>query len=237
MNAPSLLEMRWADVLFAHWGVQPAVVDAELPEDLSADTYEGNAYLGVVGFQMESIRPRGSPVGLSFPELNLRTYVDGPNGPGIYFFNLDADDWLGVAVARKLFRLPYYRAEMRITETTDGFRFRSGRTHPGVPMAGFDATYRPTGEPSEPDPGSLAHFLTERYRFYAADDSGRVYVGPVGHPPWPLQGADLAVQENDLFTANGFETPETEPLVHYSTGVDVEASALQPVAGPDLLSL
>jgi uncharacterized protein YqjF (DUF2071 family) len=237
MNAPSLLEMRWADVLFAHWSVEPAVVDAKLPEGLSADTYDGEAYLGVVGFQMESIRPRGSPVGLSFPELNLRTYADGPNGPGIYFFNLDADDWLGVTVARRLFRLPYYRAEMRVTETADGFRLRSGRTHPGVPMAGFDATYRPAGESSEPDPGSLEHFLTERYRFYVADDGGRVYAGPVEHPPWPLQGAELAVRENDLFAANGFEEPEGEPLVHYSAGVDVEASALRPVAGGDLLPL
>lgn len=237
MNGPSLLEMRWADVLFAHWSVEPAVVDAKLPDGLSADTYDEEAYLGVVGFQMESIRPRGSPVGLSFPELNLRTYVDGPNGPGIYFFNLDADDWLGVAIARKLFRLPYYRAEMRVTETADGFRLRSGRTHPGVPMAGFDGSYRPTGTPAEPDPGSLEHFLTERYRFYVADDGGRVYVGPVEHPQWPLQGADLAVRENDLFAANGFAEPESEPLVHYSTGVDVTAGALRPVAATDLLSI
>ncbi|RXK49462.1 YqjF family protein [Halorientalis pallida] len=231
MNAPSLLEMRWADVLFAHWSVEPAVVDAKLPDELSADTFDGEAYLGVVGFRMESIRPRGSPLGLSFPELNLRTYVDGPDGPGIYFFNLDADDWLGVAVARRLFRLPYYRAEMQVTETADGFRFRSGRTHPGVPMAGFDGTYRPTGTPGEPDPGSLEHFLTERYRFYVADDGGRVYAGPVEHPPWPLQSATLEIRENGLFTANGFEAPETDPLVHYSPGVDVEASALRPVDG------
>jgi uncharacterized protein YqjF (DUF2071 family) len=223
--------MRWADVLFAHWAVEPAVVDATLPEGLSADTYDGEAYLGVVGFRMESIRPRGAPVGLSFPELNLRTYVDGPDGPGIYFFNLDADDRLGVTVARRLFRLPYYQARMRVTETGDGFRLRSARVHSGAPLAGFDGTYRPTGEPSEPDPGSLAHFLTERYRFYVADDGGRVYVGPVDHPPWPLQGAELEIRENDLFAANGFDDPDGDPLVHYSSGVDVEASALRPVEG------
>jgi len=231
MNAPSLLSMRWADVLFAHWAVEPAVVDATLPDGLSADTFDGEAYLGVVGFRMASIRPRGAPVGLSFPELNLRTYVDGPDGPGIYFFNLDADDRLGVTVARRLFRLPYYRAEMQVTETADGFRLRSARTHAGAPLAGFDATYRPTGEPSEPDPGSLEHFLTERYRFYVADDGGRVYVGPVDHPPWPLQGADLEIRENDLFEVNGFEEPNGDPLVHYSPGVDVEASAIRPVDG------
>ncbi|MFB6084561.1 MAG: YqjF family protein [Halorientalis sp.] len=234
MNAPSLLRMRWADVLFAHWAVEPATVDAKLPAGLSADTHGGDAYLGIVGFRMESIRPRGAPVGLSFPELNLRTYVEGPEGPGIYFFNLDADDRLGVTLARRLFRLPYYRAEMAVTETDGGFRLRSARTHAGAPLAGFDATYRPTGEPSEPEPGSPEHFLTERYRFYVADDGGRVYVGPVDHPPWPLRGAALEIRENDLFAANGFEEPSGEPLVHYSPGVDVEASALRPVEGAGL---
>ena len=63
MFSPSLLSMRWADALFAHWAVDPAVVDERLPEGLSADTYDGDAYLGVVGFQMEDIRPRGAPIG------------------------------------------------------------------------------------------------------------------------------------------------------------------------------
>lgn len=237
MNAPSLLRMHWANVLFAHWAVEPAVVDAALPAGLSTDTYDETAYLGVIGFRMQSIRPRGSPIGLSFPELNLRTYVDGPAGPGIYFFNLDADDRLGVALARRLFRLPYYRAEMALTESDGEFSLRSARIHPGVALAGFDATYRPTGVPSEPEPGSLDHFLTERYRFYVADEGGRVFVGPVDHPPWPLQGADLDLRENDLFAANGFDEPTGAPLVHYSPGVDVEASALRPADGSGLLPL
>ncbi|WP_335999262.1 YqjF family protein [Halorientalis halophila] len=229
MNAPSLLRMRWEDVLFAHWAVEPSVVEAQLPAGLSADTYDGDAYLGVVGFRMASIRPRGVPFGRTFPELNLRTYVEGPDGPGIYFFNLDADDRLGVALARRLFRLPYYRAQQSLTETDDGFRLRSARIHSGAPPAGFDGTYRPIGPASEPEPASLEGFLAERYRFYVATDAGRVYVGPVSHPPWPLQTAELEIRENDLFAVNGFDDPAGDPLVHYSPGVDVKATAIRPV--------
>ena len=96
-----LLRMRWDDVVFAHWRVTPEVVAARLPDELTVATYDGDAWLGVVGFVMSEIRPRGVPVGRSFPELNLRTYVTGPDGGrGVYFFSLDAADRLGVSMGR-----------------------------------------------------------------------------------------------------------------------------------------
>lgn len=226
--ARSLLAMRWADVLFAHWPVDPGLVAATLPDGLAVDTYDGDAYLGVVGFRMESIRPRGAPIGRSFPELNLRTYVRGDDGGGVYFYNLDADDRIGVLLARGLFRLPYYRAAMRVEDRGDGaLRFRSRRTHRGASSARFDATYRPTGETEPVTPGSLDAFLTERYRFYTESDGGRLYRGEIDHPRWELCDATLTIRENTLFEANGFDRPDGEPLVHYSPGSDVTAGRLR----------
>ncbi|WP_338739166.1 DUF2071 domain-containing protein [Haloplanus salilacus] len=226
----SLLAMRWEDVLFAHWAVDPGVVAATLPEGLTVDTDDGDAYLGVVGFRMRSIRPRGFPVGLSFPELNLRTYVRADDGPGVYFYNLDAADRIGVAVARGLFRLPYYRAEMDVDDRSDGtIAFRSRRVHSGAPSARFDADYRPRGDPEPVAPDSLAAFLTERYRFYTASDGGRLYRGTIEHPPWDLAEATLSVRENTLFEVNGFDHPEGDSLVHYAPGVDVTAGPIRPL--------
>ncbi|MFW5974522.1 MAG: YqjF family protein [Natrialbaceae archaeon] len=223
-----VLEMRWEDVWFAHWAVEPAVVASALPDSLAVDTYDGEAYLGVVGFRMEEIRPRGLPAGLSFPELNLRTYVDGPNGPGVYFFSLDADDRIGVPLARRLFRLPYYRAEMAVSTRGSETRFSSRRTHAGVPPANFEATYRVSGEPTLADPGSLAAFLTERYRFYVTGGGGRTYAGSIDHPPWRLGDLSLDIATNDLFAANGFDRPAGEPHLLYSPGIDVTAGVLRP---------
>ncbi|MFC7186576.1 YqjF family protein [Halorubrum yunnanense] len=221
------LEMTWRDGLFCHWPVDPAVVDETLPEGLSVATHDGDAYLGVVAFVMDRIRPRGVPLGLSFPELNLRTYVEGPNGPGVYFYNLDADDRLGVAVARRLFALPYYRAEMSATSAgeDDTVRFRSRRTHHGVPSAGFDATYGPVGEAFAAEPGSLAAFLVENYRFYA--DGNRLYRGEIAHDPWTLREGTAEIRENTLFEANGFERPDDDPIVHYAEPIDVTADRLR----------
>ena len=99
-----LLSMTWRDLLFAHWPVAAETVARRLPAGLSVDTHDGDAYLGVVPFVMADIGPRGLPLGLSFGELNLRTYVTVDGDPGVYFFNLDADDRVGVRIARSVDR-------------------------------------------------------------------------------------------------------------------------------------
>lgn len=215
--------MTWRDVLFAHWRVPPETVDPHLPASLEVDTFEDDAYLGVVPFRM-TIGPAGVPVRRTFGELNLRTYVRGSDGDsGVYFFDLDADDRLGVALARSLFRLPYYRAEMSVQRTGDRVRFRSQRTHRGVPPVRFEATYGPDGPAFTPEPGSLASFLVENYRFYTTDDDGRVYRGDVDHEPWTLRPAWAEFVENTLFEANGFDHPDGEPTLHVAEPVEVTA--------------
>lgn len=219
--------MTWRDLLFYHYPVDPAVVEPTLPDRLSVATHDGSAYLGVVPFVMEDIRPRGSPIGRTFPELNLRTYVDGPEGRGVYFYSLDADDRIGVAVARRLFKLPYYRASMTVRRTDAGVQFRSRRTHGTEPEALFTAQYGPTGASFEPEPGSRAAFLAENYRFYAR--GRRLYCGEIEHEPWSLRPATVELRSNDLFEANGFDQPAGDPVVHYGEPLAVTAGRIQQI--------
>jgi uncharacterized protein YqjF (DUF2071 family) len=232
-DARGLLSMTWSDLLFAHWPVDPPTVAARLPDGYEVDTFDGDAYLGVVPFVMSDIGPSAlhgvGPFSLSrsFGELNLRTYVRGPDGaPGVYFFNLDADDRLSVFLARSLFRLPYYRARMRIDRDGDEVRFRSRRTDATAPAARFRATYAPDGELSRSEPGSLRAFLTERYRFYTVDDAGLTYYGDIAHEPWQLAPARASFEENGLFAANGFEHPGGEPLLHHAADIEVTAGRI-----------
>ena len=74
------MTQRWNDLLFAHWPIPAARIEALLPEWLEADTCEGSAWLGAVPFWLDRIKIRGLPAipGLRhFPDLNLRTYVLG----------------------------------------------------------------------------------------------------------------------------------------------------------------
>jgi hypothetical protein len=229
--------MRWRDVAFAHWPVDPEAVARVLPEGLAVATHDGDAYLGVVPFVMSEIGVRGVPLGRSFPELNLRTYVRHDGERAVYFLSLDAADRLGVGVARAFYALPYYRAELRVERVaSDGdapaVTVRSRRTHRGAPPARFDATCRATGESFTPEPGSLAAFLTENYAFYATGSRGGARVllrGRIDHEPWTLRPASIDVRSNSLFRAANLDRPDGDPLVHYSPGASVTAALAQPV--------
>ena len=73
---PWVMRQTWHDLLFAHWPVDAAALRPLLPEGLHVDTFEGQAWLGVVPFGMRDVFPRGTLAipGLSaFLELNVRT--------------------------------------------------------------------------------------------------------------------------------------------------------------------
>ncbi|QLG64260.1 YqjF family protein [Halorarum salinum] len=213
----------WRHLLFANWPVDADAVDARLPDAFPVETYDGDAWLSVVPLVNVHVRPRGLPeaFGLPLPELNLRTYVTHGGEPGVYFFSLDAQGVLSVLGARLLHHLPYYYA--RIDCRVDGgeVRFRSRRRHPGARPARYEAAYRPTGEPFEAEPGSLAEFLTERRRLYTQGSDGSVRHTDVEHDRWTLYPATASVGRNSLFEANGFDRPDSEPTCYYSPGVDV----------------
>src|ERR1700693_6203680 len=84
---------RWVHLLFLHWALSPDIVQGPLPKGLQVDTFEGNAWIGIVPFFMRGVRPAGfvSVPGISnFLELNLRTYVRDASGrPGLLFYSLD----------------------------------------------------------------------------------------------------------------------------------------------------
>jgi uncharacterized protein YqjF (DUF2071 family) len=101
---------------------------------------------------------------------------------------------------------------------------RSRRTHDDAPPARFDATYRQTGGTWTPEPGSLAAFLTENYRFYT--EGSDLYAGDIDHPAWPLADATATIRSNTLFSAGGFDAPVSDPIVHYSPEIDVTAGGL-----------
>ena len=130
-----VMYQQWSDLLFLHWEYSAAVIQATLPEGLFVDTFGGKAYLGVVPFFMRNIRPRFLPAvpGISdFMEMNLRTYVHNRAGiPGVWFYSLDANQWLAVKIARRFFHLPYEHAEMKSSRTEQG-RIRSESLRTGA---------------------------------------------------------------------------------------------------------
>jgi uncharacterized protein YqjF (DUF2071 family) len=216
--------MNWENLLFMHWPLPPGLLEPLLPKGLTLDTFEGEAWIGVVPFLMTGVRPRFLPglPGLSrFPELNVRTYVTRGGIPGVWFFSLDAANPMAVRGARKLFHLPYFDAEMGVTSVERGFRYASRRTHAGAPEAELRVSYAPVGRVYRAVPGSLEDWLTARFFLYAADEAGGLYRCAIHHHPWRLQAATAEVEINTMTKQLGIELPKREPLLHFAARTEV----------------
>ncbi|HKQ61744.1 MAG TPA: DUF2071 domain-containing protein [Candidatus Polarisedimenticolaceae bacterium] len=225
-DSPWVMTQTWHDLLFAHWPIEPTILVSKLPRGLELDLYDGGAWLGVVPFRMTNVAPRAVPAlpwVSAFAELNVRTYVRIGDRPGVYFFSLDAANSLAVAVARTLFHLPYHVASMDVTEQGERIRYRSRRESATTGTAEFGASYGPLGPAFHPDPGSLEHFLTERYCLYAVDGSEGLRRVEIHHPRWRLQSAVATFETNAMAETNGITLPNAAPRLHFARRQDVVA--------------
>jgi uncharacterized protein len=219
-----IMAQSWDHLLFAHWPVGELAV----PAGLELDRFDGKAWLGITPFRVSGLRLRGTiplPLASTFLELNVRTYVTAGGKSGIWFFSLDAESRAAVEVARRWYRLPYFEARMaadRRGELVDYSSARRGAERPYV----FEGRYRPTGPPSPAGPGTLEHFLTERYCLYA-EHEGKLFRAEIHHPPWPLQPGEAELELNTM-APDGVEVAG-DPLLHYSERQDVVIWPLQPV--------
>lgn len=216
--------MRWVELLFAHWPIDQGALGGLLPPDLEIDTYDGQAWLGIVPFRMQDVAPRGlpSPPGLgAFPEVNLRTYVRHRGRGGVWFLSLDAASRITVEGARRFFHLPYFHAEMAATRDGDAIDYSSRRTDRRGRSAELAIRYRPIGPVQPAVPGSLEAWLTDRMRVFAVDPDGRVVRTEVRHAPWSLQPAEAEIRVESLAAAQGLELPAVQPHLRYSERLDV----------------
>lgn len=225
------MAQTWLDLLFAHWPLAPSALRPLIPSILDIDTFEREAWVGVVPFRMRDVHPHWLPSvnGIShFPELNVRTYVTYKGYPGVYFFSLEAANPLAVAIARSVFHLPYFNARMTCERHTDTIDYSSHRTHRGAMPADYLATYRPTGPVDYAGRDSIGHWLTERYSLYTTFQK-RLYRGEIHHVQWPLQPAELEIHKDTMALSHEIHLPDTQPLLHFSERQEVLVWPLQHV--------
>ncbi|WP_135820665.1 YqjF family protein [Halostella litorea] len=215
----SLVSMRWRDLLFAHYPVALDRLRPRLPDAVSLETFDGQAWLGVVALTMTDVRPRFAPFGRTFPQVNLRTYVTIEGDPGVYFLSMDADERLAVTAARRTLGVPYYLSDASIRRRGSAVTVTSERVQAGEPDARLRATYEPDG-PLEPvADGSFEDFAIDRYRLYLPGRGG-IYTALVDHDPWRLRTATAEIAENTLFSAAGVGRPSADPRLHVAPAYD-----------------
>jgi uncharacterized protein YqjF (DUF2071 family) len=215
---PWVMIQRWHNLLFAHWRCSLSDLRPLIPAALEIETFDGAPWIGVIPFYMSGVRMRATPplpTASAFLELNVRTYVTLDGKPGVWFFSLDCESTLAVIGARMGVSLPYFRADMRMRSGDKGFDYDSQRWSVAGPPAAFSGTYRGVGPLFTPAPGSLAHFLTERYCLYSSDGK-RLWRADIFHPRWSLQTADAQIDTNSMIAAAGVRAVQDPPLLHYA---------------------
>jgi uncharacterized protein YqjF (DUF2071 family) len=217
------------DQLFAHWRVSAAALRDHVPAGLDVQEHDGSAWLGVTPFMVTGLRARGLlplPLVSSFHQLNVRTYVTHDGKPGIWFLSLDASSQVVVEAARRLYRLPFFHATIAVRRRGERTFCDSARDDGRA----FSCSYEPSGPQFTARPGSLEHFLTERYCLYTGGD-GRLSRAEIHHRPWPLRPAEAAIELNTM--PPDWLRLEDEPVLHYSARQDVLIWPLERVAAGD----
>ena len=219
-----LMHQTWSHLLFMHWRIDGSLLSPLLPPGLEVDQHDGSAWISLIPFSMTDIRPVVGPAlpGLnSFTQINLRTYVTHHGDPGVWFFSLDASNPMVVWLARTVYHLPYFRASIETAHDEACFSFRSRRLGKSGKGIGFRAAWRSGPPIGRIRPGSLAWFLTERYRLFTKA-KGKIQTGEIRHEPWPLRSAILDEYESNLFSVAGLPEPSEAPVLHHSDELAVD---------------
>jgi uncharacterized protein YqjF (DUF2071 family) len=203
---------EWNETVFLHWAVAPALLRDFVPQEIPLDILDGKAWVSVVAFSMEKIRPRflpGFPPISNFLELNVRTYVRANGKTAVYFLSLEADNAFSCWMARTFSRLPYRYA--RMNRQPGHFSSQNPRNEQ------FEISFEVGEEVQEKTKEDL--FLTERYALFQ-EVGPRIHEFEIHHIDWPLR--QLAIKDLRL------DYPRYAPLLQgspqrmaYSTGVQV----------------
>jgi uncharacterized protein len=217
---PILLQQSWRDVVFVHWPVKPASVIKLFPRGTQPDTFNGQTYVGVVGFTIPATRLGGLlNIGATY-ELNVRLYsVDAQGHQGVVFLSMDVNHPAMVLGARLLPQLPYMWSHLepiRPAPAIAGLRVQRRLPSPleaRVELEVGTALRQPT---------DLDVFLTGRWGLHTTTILGTTWV-PVTHRLWPLHRARLRHIDESLLVSTGVPAPDGDPVgTLWSPGLDAE---------------
>ena len=210
---------EWNNVLFLHWQIPISKLSLLIPEELNIDTINGAAWVSLVAFKMQKIRPRNSPsisAISDFNEVNIRTYVSKDNKPGVYFLNIEAGKKLSAWIAKKVSGLPYEFANITRRQTLGSNTYSSVNKRKRFSFESAFEIGQSINKVSEID-----KWLTERYCLYQ-NISNRLYRYEVHHEKWPLYDIKLLNFKSD-YRIGELILQAKPDLAHYSTGVKVLA--------------
>lgn len=212
----------WTDMVFIHFEVDPDELQRVVP--FSLDLFEGKAYVSLVAFTMNRMRPAfggkatewiTKPIA-THQFLNLRTYVNHRGRTGIFFMKEWLNERLAVMLGPKTFGLPYHYAKVDYLNDETHCAGRVVGENGEVAYDGRKADYLTPALP-----GTRDAFFLERYTAFT--NAGRCpQFFRVWHQPWKVGGINgFTLKSKTLLGSLRERWTETAKLAgaHWSPGV------------------
>jgi uncharacterized protein YqjF (DUF2071 family) len=232
----SLGGMSWRQTLNVHWLVPADPLLERLPRGVTLECWRGHAVVSLSAFDVEGPAPRRllhTPMAplFHYQQLDLRTYVQGPEGPGMTLLHtrLDRLTW---ALGARLVGMPYH-LDRKLAYSVDDEAVR-------LRARDLVLDGKVVARPAQTMPiGSLEWFADERYRFYASLPGARTLCMKIAHAPWRARSVELHELRMKDDGQLRLDLPPASVQVCEDVEVVVEnaatfATAVEPAASGDL---
>jgi|SRR5437868_795067 len=204
----AFLTAEWRHLAMLNYAVEPGLLEAHVPPGTTLDTYQGKAYVSIVGFLFLKTKAWGVsvPFHTDFEEINLRFYVrrfaDGDWRRGVVFIKEIVPRQAIAGLARLLYNENYVALPMahEVDVQDSGIRVEYRWEHGGrwhVLKASGEGRLKPV------QPGSLEEFITEHYWGYVLQKDGGAMEYQVEHPRWNIWRAQDVSLDCDIASLCG----------------------------------
>jgi len=206
----SFLEAEWNNLIMANYAIDPALLLPYLPHKTELDTFNGKAYVSLVGFMFEKTKMLGFriPFHINFEEVNLRFYVrykdNGEWKRGVVFIKEIVPRIAISVVANVVYKEKYVYMPMSHflhhngDEQTIGYGWKyRGRWNK------LEAVTEKQSVPMQP--GSEEEFIAEHYWGYSRHSANITYEYAVQHPAWEIYPVKKYSIDCDFGTLYGNE--------------------------------
>ncbi len=189
------LTAAWRELTLVNFALEPETLMAALPSSLRPDLLRGKAYASLVLFDFEQIKVLGLPWPgyTSFPEINLRLYVQDPQTGqrGVYFVKELIPGRLPSAIANLTYNEPY--ASCPISRSTEFHPDGSQEISTSWTCRGGSSSVVVVASPgvSAPTPESEEEWFKEHTWGYGQSRNGALLRYRVEHPRWLVRGVHL----------------------------------------------
>jgi uncharacterized protein YqjF (DUF2071 family) len=184
------LSAEWRDLLILNYEVDGELLEGYVPPGTVLDSFEGKAYVSLVGFRFRHTKLLGVlpiPLHREFEEVNLRFYVRRREGNedrrGVVFIAEIVPKRAVALVARLAYRENYLYFPMKHSVSTNGgikkveYAWQLSRDWCKLHAQSSTASVASRE-------GSLEQFITEHYWGYSRQRSGNALEYHVSHRPW-----------------------------------------------------